>query len=362
MRKLPGPFRDPRLFRHGGAVTPDRAPLLDFSVSVNPLGPPASVLQALHRELPAIARYPDPESRRLTRCLAEFHRVDATQVIVANGSNELIYAIARAFAGRRVAIVEPTFTEYLRATLTVQGTVDHWLAEGPSFQPQAFDPEGACLVWLGNPNNPTGRRWSRDDLVSWIAAFPAVGFVVDEAFLPFLSDEAAQSVIPVLDRLPNVIVLRSLTKVYTLPGLRLGYAVLSPRQAESLRWRLAPAPWSVNCLAQAAGLAALQDGPFLARTRAWLTAERNGFLEQLAGLHTDLEPIPSEVNFLLLRLIRAGMTARRLTRRLEERGLAIRDASNFVVLEGRFIRVAVRTAPDNQRLLEELRRALADGG
>jgi threonine-phosphate decarboxylase len=328
---------------------------------VNPLGPPVSVLEALHRELPAIARYPDPESRVLTRCLAEFHGVDPAQVIVANGSNELIYAIARAFAGRRAAIVEPTFTEYLRATLTAHGTVDHWLPEEPSFQPQPFDPEGPQLVWLGNPNNPTGRRWSREVLISWMEAFPATHFVVDEAFLPFQADEEAQSVIPVLDRLPNAVVLRSVTKVYTLPGLRLGYAVLSPRQAERLRPQLAPAPWSVNSLAQVAGLVALQDAPFLARTRAWLPAARDQLREQLAGLHADLDPIPSEANFLLLRLKANGLTADRLTRRLGEHGVAIRDASNFVGLDDRFIRVAVRTAADHEALLDALRRVLAEG-
>src|SRR5262245_54507173 len=185
MHKLVRPYSDPSsLFRPGGVSPSERGRLLDFSANVNPLGPPASVLRVLREELPAIAHYPDPECRALRQKLAEHHGVDPEQIVVGNGSNELIYAIARALKPRRVAIAEPTYTEYLRASLSVGAKADHWLAEGNHFKLKPFDPEGADIVWICNPNNPTGTYWAgADHLAHWIEANPRTTFVVDEAFL-----------------------------------------------------------------------------------------------------------------------------------------------------------------------------------
>jgi cobyric acid synthase CobQ/L-threonine-O-3-phosphate decarboxylase len=349
MRKIPSPRADlTALFRHGErAAVPS---LLNFSVSTNPLGPPASVLQALQQNMRTIAVYPDADCRGLTERLACYHRVAPAQVVVGNGSNELIYAIVRAFQPRRVAIVEPTFTEYLRASRLGGATVDHWLAEGDDFEPACFDPEGADLVWLGNPNNPTGRLWPKEQLREWIGRHGRTVFVVDEAFLPFLEDERDQSLIAEVDRLPNVIVLRSLTKLYALPGLRLGYAVTSAELA--VRLRAQRTPWSVNSLAQVAGLAALDDTAFIAQTHRWLSQERDTYLGQLAAFPEWLQPLSACANFVLLRLQQTS--SQELAAGLTARGIAVRDASNFVGLDGRYVRVAVRTRPDNQRLIDAL--------
>src|SRR5262249_17476139 len=154
----PAPYTDPTpLFRHGGALPQGCGQLIDFSASINPLGPPESVVRTLRNELPHIAHYPDPDCRKLTERLAALHSVEPSQIVVGNGSNELIYAIARAVGPKRVAIVEPTYTEYLRASLLVGAKVDHWLASG-GFQP--FDPGQAKLVWVCHPNNPTGNMWA----------------------------------------------------------------------------------------------------------------------------------------------------------------------------------------------------------
>jgi threonine-phosphate decarboxylase len=347
MRKIPCPFSDPTpLFRHGDRPAALIEGAIDFSTSINPLGPPRSACRALRLGLAAVGRYPDPECSRLAALLASRHGVAPAQVMIGNGSNELIYTVARAFRPRRAAIVEPTYTEYLRASLLAGAVVDHWLAEREDFQAQPFDPQEADLVWVCNPNNPTGHLWPRGRLEEWVAAFPRVRFVVDEAFLPFLQDEADQSLVGACARLPNLVVLRSLTKLYALPGLRLGYAVAHAELAERLRGQTVP--WSVNALAQVAGLAALEDADFVARTRAWLGPERDALHGRLRGFAGHLQPLPSRANFLLVRL--RGITADWLARRLQDHGIAIREAGNFVGLDASQIRVAVRTAADNDRL------------
>jgi threonine-phosphate decarboxylase len=226
MRKVPSPPDYPAaLFRHGdrAATAPG---LLDFSVTVNPLGPPPAVLRALQGGLAAVGRYPDPDCTLLRERLAALHGCCPDAVIVGNGANDLIYAVTRAARPRRVAIAEPTYTEYLRAALHGGAAVSHWLGEGDTFQPAPFDPEGADLLWLCNPNNPTGRLWPPPaELAAWASAHPRTLFAVDEAFLPLLLPEETareRSLIPHLRALPNVVVLRSLTKQYALPGLRLG--------------------------------------------------------------------------------------------------------------------------------------------
>jgi threonine-phosphate decarboxylase len=325
-------------------------------VSVNPFGPPRAVWAAIRRALPDVVRYPDARGRILAERLAVQHGIDPAQVVVGNGSTDLIHRLAHVLRPRRVAIVEPTFTEYLKASLAVGARIDHWLAEGPDFRPAPFDPGRCDLVWVCNPNNPTGQLWPRGVLASWIAAQPRTRFVIDEAFLPFRPDEKYHTLIPALGQLPNLIVLRSLTKIFSLPGLRLGYALLPQGAVPILGARLGAVPWSVNVLAEAAAIAALGDRAYLARTHAWLESEGPRFVQKLA----DLEPVPSAVNFVLLRLPN-GFTSAHLTQLLARRGIAVRDASNFVGLDERYVRVAVRSRRENDTLLKALDSLLRKG-
>jgi threonine-phosphate decarboxylase len=331
-------------------------PLLDFSSNVNPLGPPTSVREALRQNLLAIAHYPDPWCKDLRGRLGECHGVDPDHIVVGNGINELIHTIARNVGADRAAIVEPAYGEYLRACAEANVRRDHWLAEGTGFELEPFDPGRADLVWLCNPNNPTGRLWPHDRLLSWIKAFPRKTFVVDESFLPFRDDESQHSLVRAAGRLKNLIVLRSLTKFYTLPGLRLGYLVANPSRYFPLAIGLPF--WSVNSLAQLAGIVALEDSAFAMQTRSWLRCERNWFLRQLASFPLKLEPIPTEANFVLIRLW--GIPAKVLARRLLAAGIAVREAGSFVGLgiPGQYVRVAIRTREENQQLIDALKTIL----
>jgi threonine-phosphate decarboxylase len=219
------------------------------------------------------------------------------------------------------------------------------------FGPGPFDPEGADLVWICNPNNPTGRLWPRPEaLAAWAGAYPRALFVVDEAFLPLTPQGEGRSLVPVAGRLANLVVLRSLTKLYALPGLRLGYAVASPEWAERVRAQVVP--WSVNALAQAAGLAALSDADYERRTRIWTASEVPAFARRLAQAAGRLRPVRSEASFVLVEL--RGLTSAAAVERMAGQGVAVRDASNFVGLDERYLRVAARTAEENARLLEAM--------
>jgi threonine-phosphate decarboxylase len=356
MKKLDGWAADPAvLFQHGGGAS-NFASALDFSININPLGPPDSVRWAILSALPCVVEYPDAYSQAFRRLLAEAHRIDAAQFAAGNGSNDLIYALARALKPRRAAIVEPTYTEYLRAMQRVETAVDHWIALEPTCDPEPFDPGLADIVWLGHPNNPTGRPWQPRILADWIAAFPRTRFVVDEAFLPFVPEEDKHSLIPWLAQLPNVLVLRSLTKVYSIPGLRLGYMAASTELAERVRSEIVP--WSVNTLAQHAGMAALADRQFLADTHAWLATQRAWLSRELASLEAVHSVVPSGANFLLLRLRKPR--ASWLAERMAWHGIRIRVASNFIGLDDSYLRVAVRTAAENEQLIGRMRDVLEE--
>jgi threonine-phosphate decarboxylase len=331
--------------------------LLDFSTSLNPLGPPPAVYRALRRQLQggaALEHYPDPACTVLRERLVALHGVAPNQVVLGNGSSELIQAIPLAFCCRRVAIVEPTYTEYLRASLLARAAVTHWLAEGDDFVPEPFDPEDAQLIWLCNPNNPTGRLWPHGVLPAWMAAHPGTLFVVDESFLPFRPDEAEHSLIPHLSRLPNLVVVRSLTKLYALPGVRLGYAVTSPEYADLLRARLVP--WSVNAFAQVAGVAALKDQAYLGLTHAWFRSETQSVMAALQKLTLNLRVVPSEANFVLLRL--RSVSSAWLLNKLRAHSIRVRDASNFIGLDEHYVRIGLHDSESNRSLVRQLAECL----
>src|SRR5262249_55770061 len=171
------------------------------------------------------------------------------------------------------------------------------LAEGANFDPEPFDPEGADLVWLCNPNNPTGRLWPPGELSAWVRSHPRTLFAVDEAFLPlsFAASPEARSMARQVRDLSNLVVVRSLTKYYALPGLRLGYAVASPEWAARLREQAVP--WSVNAPAQVGGRAALADEGYRARTHDWLQSEALTLAERIGRASHRCRPVPSETSF-----------------------------------------------------------------
>jgi len=349
--------------RHGGNITKLAAAaglpageILDFSANINPLGPPEWLRSLISARVGDIVNYPDPDCTDLVRAFAEHHCVPPEEVLMGNGETELLYLLPRVLGKTRAVIPVPAYVDYAAGAKQAGMAVERiHLREERDFVPDLAEIEAALrgdeVVILGRPNNPTGSFPPAGDLRELALRRPETAFVVDEAFADFVSGESLLAG----SRPPNLVVLRSLTKFYAIPGLRLG-GVIADRQIIRRLRALLP-PWSVNTLAQAAGAAALRDAPYAEETRRFV-AERRG--ELIAELETvpGLFVYPGTANFLLIRIDRGAIAAPELARRLLEDGIAVRVCDNFAGLDGRFFRVAVRTAAENGRLCLSLRKAL----
>jgi len=329
--------------------------MLDFSASINPLGPPRGVREAVHAAFDRLGHYPDSACTELAGALASRHGCAPDNICVGNGSTELIYLLPRVVPGKRALLIAATFAEHARALHQAGWECDSFILSSDSgfSQDLALIEETLKgeygLLFLCNPGNPTGRLYNRGEVMVLLEICRQSGtlLVVDEAFMDFCADESA--IRPLIDSGAGV-VLRSMTKFYASPGLRLGYALAALPLAERLaELRM---PWSVNTLAQAAGLAALADEGFAARSRA-IVAEERTFLQEGLAVLPGVQVWPGAANYLLARL-EGGLTAAALQERLLPGRILIRDCANFEGLDGHYFRVAVRTRRENGRLLAAL--------
>lgn len=334
------------------------ADVLDFSANLNPLGPPPEVMEALRGNLDLVQYYPDPESRRLRQALAEFLCVPPFFVLPTNGASEAIYLLVSALRPAKVLTVAPTFSEYARAAAGTGASVSFFpLDKGQSFSLPVtrFLPQcrGADMIFLGHPNNPTGRVVERQAMESLVRFCQEEGIylVVDESFIDLLEPTDAGSYREWTGRFPFLTVVGSLTKSFCLPGLRLGYLLAQPEVLARVS-ALQP-PWSVNSLAQVAGIAALSAPGYLQAAREVIKYEREFLYQALAGM-PGLRPYPSQANFLLVEILVPGLVSPVLWESLARRGILVRDCANFPGLGERFFRLAVRNHWENARLIEEL--------
>ena len=246
----------------------------------------------------------------------------------------------------------PAFSEYEHALEAAQVPVEFQVtAEAQNFTLSApLNPKGADLVFLANPASPSGALLPPELLLQTAAALEAAGvhLLLDEAFVDFVEEASLKAR---LAQFPRLLILRSFTKFFAIPGMRLGYLLAAPDLIAQLS--AVQEPWSVNTLAQAAGRACLRDLDYMGRSRALIDQERQYLLEGLASL-PGLKPFPSAVNYLLVKINRPDWTAAGLQKALLSQKIVIRDASNFRGLDERFFRLAVRRREDNQRLLQGL--------
>lgn len=334
-----------------------REEIMDFSSNINPLGFSQKAVEAIRNSLGQIPVYPDSTSAALREAIAaSFGGITSNNIVVGNGSTELIYLFAETFLekGDVALMPAPTFAEYENAVRKAGGKPRHLkLPTDFCIRPNIFsgDIKDAKMAFVCNPNNPTSILTSHEVLTEIIeeALEEDVLLFLDEDFLEFVDEEKQVSLIDKINDYPNLFVLRSFTKVYGLTGLRVGYGIASEEITKLLS--NAKIPWNVNCLAQAAASAALTDKEHLKKTRELVRAERAYLTRELKRINS-FKQYPADANFIFINIKESGFTSAQLKGKMLEEGILIRDCSSFRGLDDYYIRVAVKTRQENERLLE----------
>ncbi len=345
--------------RHGGNIQElagragvDKAEIVDFSANINPLGPPDCLRAVVSRSLDRIVHYPDPDGLELRRLLADKHGVDPEHILLGNGSTELLFALPRSGQWTRAVIPAPCYIDYAPAAKQAGLEVDHvflrpehgFVLDWDLIASHLQDNE---IVFLGQPNNPTGISLHTNTIQDMARTYPQSLFVIDEAFLDFVP--GLQTAFD--PGISNIVVLKSLTKIFAVPGLRLGYGLFPVMRGEDVR-RVLP-PWSVNSLALDVGAAVAGDEEYVVRSRNLVTELRRELVSDLAGI-SGLRVVSGEANYLLCRVEDASTNAVSLAASLLSRGLAIRTCTNYQGLDDTYFRIAVRNQDDNQGLVQAL--------
>lgn len=328
---------------------------VDFSANVSPLGVPQAVVRAICDAAAQADRYPDPLCRELCAAIAHTENLPADWVLCGSGAADLIFRLVLAKRPERALILAPTFAEYAAALETVGCSVRRYeLSERNDFALTAdfADAIGdADMVFLCQPNNPTGQVAERPLMQSILDKCKAVGalLVVDECFLDFLPDGDSFTMKIELSGAKNLFILKAFTKLYGMAGVRLGYGLCADANLIA-QMRGAGQPWAVSSLAQAAGLAALEQTEYVARVRALIEQERPYLENGLRSL--GLRVISGKANYLLFR------APNKLGEKMEKRGVALRGCGNYPGLDDTWYRTAVRTRAENDILLSTLREVL----
>lgn len=331
-------------YTHGGDVY--RNPIeYDFSINVNPLGMPLASIQAAHEGIVLTGRYPDYKAEQLCHAIAKAKQIPADRIIPGNGAAELLYALGQTIPGKALTLA-PTFTGYAEAAAAGGGELTYASDEQELL---AKMDDSIRLVFLCNPNNPTGTLFTREQILRVLAKAEAMqAYVcVDECFLPFLEEEASYSMLPYLAKHPRLLVLRAFTKIYCMAGLRLGYLACGDTELQS-RIRAKLQPWNTSIPAQLAGIAALSDTEYLAKTRENLQAERAYLVPRLRELVAEV--YDGYGNFLLFR------DEPDLKERMLEVGVLIRACGDFEGLDDTYFRIGIRSHSENQEFIRRLAR------
>lgn len=361
-------------FGHGGDLVTaqslfaiEEAEWLDFSSNIYPYGPPSLVLGIIKQELdrpgvPVLSRYPDPDARALRQAIARFHRVDAAQVTVGNGAAELIDLIVQTLLPSRVGVIQPAFVEYAfsaeKRGIPVESVYTSW---ENGFLPGQSQWERLIrevdLLFVGRPNNPTGHLFPYElleQMATWAERWKT-WLVVDEAFLDFVDSGKNRSALQLLAVNRRVLVLRSLTKFFALPGLRLGYVVAAPDVSERLQ--MMRTPWNVNGLALTVGEVLMHPDVYQAHAQKvhdWLSGERSRLVREWGKL-PGVTFFPSEANYALGRVADGKKQADELQRACAAQGMLIRLCANYPGLGAAYFRIAIKKPEENDRLLAMLR-------
>ena len=343
---------------HGGDIYrhPD---VLDFSANINPLGTPPAVVQAAKDSMEWICHYPDACQEKLKQALAAYEQVPVEWLICGNGAAELIFALVQAVKPKRALVMAPTFAEYEQALRATGCEICYYKkreATGFQLEEDFLDllNEDIDMVFLCSPDNPTGKLIDRSMLWKILARCETYGIrmVLDECFIDFAENAATASILADTKRWRTLFILRSLTKMHAIPGIRIGYAVTSDMEFLE-KMEQSRQPWSVSIPAQAAGMASLKERMRVKRTCDFTNRERIWMENELDKL--GITHYPSDANFILMR---SGIN---LYEKLKKQKILVRDCSNYKGLGEGYYRVCMRQRGDNQKLIDALGEILYAG-
>lgn len=337
---------------------------LDYSANINPFGLPKRLKELLNENVNSLVNYPDPLCADLVSHISQYLSVNKENIIVGNGASEVISLFLEVLAPKKVLMLAPTFSEYQRACALQKIEVEYYkLLEENKFKLNVEQfiseiSEEIDLIFLCNPNNPTSTLINKDDLIRIIdfAAAKGVNVVVDEAFIELTPKSNENSIVEFTTQYENLFVIRAFTKLFAMPGLRLGYGI-GYAEKVSRMWEKKLA-WSVNSFACCLGPLLTEEKEYLHMTCDWISEEKDWFYNILFQFH-EFKVFKPETNFVLVKLVKKGFDSHILREEMGKRGVLIRDASNFVSLNEKFVRFAIRDRESNLRFLKELKSVLA---
>jgi threonine-phosphate decarboxylase len=361
IRKLSPCFHGGNLWRISEKYGIPLSQIIDFSVSINPLGTPEKAMKSIREHVRLVKNYPPPNAEQLIEKLAKYAGAKIDNIIVGNGTTEIIHTFVHVFLekNQKTLIPAPTFGEYAVATLKAGGQPFFWKCDSETGflldlrKLADLISDDTKIVFLCNPNSPTGTLLKKSGVLDFIrkANDKNVLVFLDEAYFEFVEDEKRYSMTEYVEHFDNLFVLRSLTKFFGLSGLRIGFGVASPEMIELLR--KGQVPWSVNTLAMFAAEAAVEDTAFIEKSRA-CTFRSKKQLQKLLQEIPWVKVYPSEANFFLCEIKKTNLTSAQVKDALERKGVLIRDCSNFEGLNNKFFRVAVKKSHENRKLVELL--------
>lgn len=360
--------------------------ILDYSSNINPYGIPESLKKRITENLEILERYPDPDYVELREKLANLNNVNLSDIILGNGATEIIFLFMKVINPKKILIVSPTFGEYERAVkateipgdiVSLSCSGDNKNIENKEIEIEYFELKESDdfklnignlknelekkydLLIICNPNNPTGKflkLTQTEEILKECNKYDTKLFI-DEAFIEFLADRMKESIINTEENKKNLFVTRAFTKFFAIPGLRLGYGMYFDKELEQ-KISEKKEPWSVNNIAEMAGLTVLDDTEYIEKTLKWITKEKIYMYEKLNEI-SGIKVYETEVNFITgkidEKLFSEGLNVKILREKMLEQGILIRDASNFKFLDERFFRLAIKDRESNDRVIEAMK-------
>jgi threonine-phosphate decarboxylase len=336
---------------------------LDFSANINPFGVPGKLREIIVSNIDNLVNYPDPDCSILKSQISKKLDISKDNIIIGNGASEIIFLLFDILRPKRVLIPAPAFSEYAKAAKRYGAHIKYFeLKESEEFKLNIDDfilemENGVEAVLLCNPNNPTSTLLQKSGLQRIIAFAKEkkITVIVDEAFIELTEEAGANSIVQYVEKYDNLFIIRAFTKLFAIPGLRLGYGIGSHQLIKKM-WDM-KMPWSVNSIAICVGEYLDFDEEYLDMTSSWIKEEKKWFYNELKQIE-DIKVFEPQTNFVLVKLLKDKATVGNLYNFMASNGILIRDASNFEFLNEKFFRLAIKDRASNIKLLDVLKEAL----